>query len=362
MGNFLHDAWYVAADGAELTRKLMARRILNQPVVMFRNTHGEPVAMYDACPHKKLPLSLGTLDGDVLACGYHGLRFDMQGKCIEVPTQDKIPPRACVRTFPACDRHGFVWIWTGDPDKADPEMIPDFRPQLPYNIGSRTEADYPTYTGYKRVEGNFQLLIDNLLDLSHVGFVHQSTIGNAESTRQHASGKQESKGLIVSDWRMAHDVPAPPAFLALSDGKLERVDFWLDIHYHAPGALINVFGVTTPGQPREEGLSFEGFHMLTPETETSSHYYFGATFMQRGAPQQIIDMLQKAGDEAFDEDQVIVEAQQERLGVEGLDNVADVLLAADRAGVMARGLIRKLIKAENAKNASTATSSELEKV
>ena len=83
---------------------------------------------------------------------------------------------------------------------------------------------HPQQWGYKYVRGNYQLMVDNLLDLSHVGFVHTSTLGSEESTRQHASGEQKQTGRIVSDYRLAVDVESPPAF-AMMLPHLKKVDF-----------------------------------------------------------------------------------------------------------------------------------------
>ena len=71
-----------------------------------------------------MPLSLGRLEGDTLRCGYHGLRFDARGRCVEIPGQTQIPPDAAIRAYPLVERFNWVWIWMGDPKRADPALIP----------------------------------------------------------------------------------------------------------------------------------------------------------------------------------------------------------------------------------------------
>ena len=122
---FLRNYWYVAATDSEIGRKPFRRIIMNEPVVFYRTEDGAPVALEDRCPHRRLPLSMGKLvDGDVLQCYYHGLRFDRTGACVRVPGQDMIPATARVKKYPVVDRYKWLWIWMGDPALADPAKIP----------------------------------------------------------------------------------------------------------------------------------------------------------------------------------------------------------------------------------------------
>ncbi|HWT35117.1 MAG TPA: Rieske 2Fe-2S domain-containing protein, partial [Paraburkholderia sp.] len=120
---FLRNAWYVAAWDAEVTRALMSVTILGEPVVLYRREDGAPVALEDACPHRKLPLSMGRLIGDHVECGYHGLTFDCEGACVRAPGSPRIPPGAKVRSYPLAERYGLLWIWMGHAEEADPSTI-----------------------------------------------------------------------------------------------------------------------------------------------------------------------------------------------------------------------------------------------
>lgn len=120
---FLQNAWYVAASEAELGEELYPVTLLNEPVVLYRKSDGTPVALEDACPHRKLPLSMGRRKGDDIECGYHGLTFDCSGSCVHAPGSRRIPQGAKVRSYPLAVRYGLIWIWMGDLELADETKI-----------------------------------------------------------------------------------------------------------------------------------------------------------------------------------------------------------------------------------------------
>jgi phenylpropionate dioxygenase-like ring-hydroxylating dioxygenase large terminal subunit len=155
---FLRNYWYVAATDAEISRRPLGRMILGEPIVLFRAEDGTPVAFEDRCPHRHLPLSMGRLVGDTLQCLYHGLRFGRDGRCVYIPGQEHIPQAAKVRCYPVVERYRWIWIWMGDPMLADPAAIADFHWLDDPNWGAKG--------AYLHVEANWQLVVDNLLDLS----------------------------------------------------------------------------------------------------------------------------------------------------------------------------------------------------
>ncbi len=116
------NAWYAAGWDAEIKQALLPRTICGKHVVMYRKGDGEVVALEDACWHRLVPLSKGRLDGDTVVCGYHGLKYNAQGRCTFMPSQETINPSACVRAYPVVERHRFIWLWMGDPALADPAL------------------------------------------------------------------------------------------------------------------------------------------------------------------------------------------------------------------------------------------------
>ena len=200
---FLKNFWYVAAEPQELDGGPLARIILGEPVVLYRRADGAPAALEDRCCHRRMPLSHGRVAGNDLQCGYHGLTFAADGVCVAIPNQTRIPPGARVRSYPCVERWGWVWIFPGDAARAEATPLPDF--------SQHGSAGWAAVGGYLHVGGNHQLLVDNLLDLSHVSFVHRGSIGTDDS----AAKLKMERGL---DWvrltRNAGPMPPPPLYAA----------------------------------------------------------------------------------------------------------------------------------------------------
>jgi len=170
---FVRNTWYVAAWSSEIAQDtLLARTFLGVPVVLWRDSKRNPLAFEDRCCHRGAPLSVGRREGDTLRCMYHGMKFNTQGACVEIPAQDNIPPSARVRTFPVCEKNTFIWIWMGNPELCDPALIPD----MPW----MESAAWAHLEGYVHYDTNYLLIADNLLDLAHLAYVHPNTLGGDE--------------------------------------------------------------------------------------------------------------------------------------------------------------------------------------
>lgn len=344
MSTLLRNHWYVALESTELDTQLFARTILNEPVVFFRLQNGSVAALRDRCPHRSLPLSMGKIVAGHVQCGYHGLTFDGQGTCVKALTQDRAPASARVQSYPVVEKDGFIWIWPGDPDAADPDLLPDFKP-AGRDLGVRANPAYRSQFGYKYVRGNYQLLIDNLLDLTHAGIVHSTTLGNEEFARAFAEGVQKDLGNILSDYREARSIAPPASFseFSLPGMAFDRVDMWNENHLFVPSTLMLIIGVTPVGGKREQGVEGHGFNILTPETESTTHYYYGmTTSMPDPMGTLFTDTLMSASDTAFEEDRIIIEAQQLQLDDFDPDRDQTVSLIADKAAAMARRKLRAL--------------------
>ena len=268
---FLRNHWYVAASAPEIGRKPFRRIIMNEPVVFYRTEDGTPIALEDRCPHRRLPLSMGKLvENDVLQCHYHGLRFDRTGACVRVPGQDMIPATARVKTYPVVERYKWLWIWMGDPALADPAKITDYH--------WLDDPDWGAKTDYLYAQCNWQLVNDNLLDLTHLAFVHETTIGNMALVEHAAVRVQRTPtGVQVTRWII--DQPAPPTFVKVG-GFTGNVDRWQIIDYQPPSFIRLDVGATPTGTGAPEGRRVGGIQMrnlnaMTPETETTTHYFWG---------------------------------------------------------------------------------------
>lgn len=336
---FIKNAWYVAAESHELTGDLLGRTICGDPIVLFRDSDGAPAALEDRCCHRHLPLSLGKRSGDTVQCGYHGLEFDKTGTCVSVPGQKRVPPNASVRPYPAVERYRYIWIWPGDPDKADPNMIPDYH----WN----DDPEWVSNTGYFHVQGNHQLLVDNLLDLSHVQFVHATTLGADGVTDAPLHTYRDADEVRIERWIMDKK---PPAMFATAGNFLGNVDRWQLISWTAPTHVVIDAGCANAGTGakdgnRDEGITVYSNHTITPETNKSCHYFWHHARNYRLDDTELTKFLATAAQTAFGEDVDILAAQQRNIDSagrhwEGIDINAD-------AGVLqARRVVTKMLEAE----------------
>jgi len=123
----LRNAWYIGAWADEIGgERPLARRICNDPIVLFRDGMGRVAALADRCCHRAAPLHLGTVVEEGIQCGYHGLVINGSGRCVRVPGQQKIPDDARVRSYPVIEKDQMVWVWMGDPAKSDQANIVDY--------------------------------------------------------------------------------------------------------------------------------------------------------------------------------------------------------------------------------------------
>ncbi len=266
---FLRNTWYAAAWSADVAPgTLLGRTICEEPVVVGRTESGVLTALYDRCPHRFAALSSGKVVDEHIECVYHGLRFDVSGACVHNPHGNKkIPPAATCRRFPVIEKHSIVWIWMGDAEP-QPAEIPDF------SILDVAAPDSVTKRDYIMMNAGYELITNNLLDLSHVNSLHDGLLGNAAAND--AEITVESDGSTVTARRFAKNVPVPK-FMDLifrQDGR--NVDFWNEIRWNAPACMLLYAGVTEPETGKAAGTGFRGIHLLTPETEYTTHYMFTA--------------------------------------------------------------------------------------
>jgi phenylpropionate dioxygenase-like ring-hydroxylating dioxygenase large terminal subunit len=336
------NAWYAVAYDVEVRRELMSRTVCNTKMVIYRRADNTPVVLEDACWHRLLPLSKGRLDGDNLVCGYHGLVFNSGGRCIQMPSQDTLNPSACVRAFPAVERHRFIWVWMGDPALADPGRIPDMH----WN-------DDPAWAGDGKVihvRCDYRLVIDNLMDLTHETFVHGSSIGNRAVAEAPFDVTHTGETATVTRWMLDIDPPPFWAFqLRKKTGSVVRCDRWQIIRFEAPCTVTIDVGVAPAGTGAPQGDRAQGvngyvLNTITPETETSCHYFWAFCRNYNLHEQGLTQTLREGVTRVFGEDEVILEAQQQAI----LDHPDKVFynLNIDAGAMWARRIIDRMVAAE----------------
>ena len=309
LADWPRNCWYVAAYDVELKRELLARKIAGHNLVMYRRGDGAPVALENACWHRLMPLSKGNIEGDNLACGYHGLVFNAEGRCVFMPSQKTINPAARVRSYPVVERHRFVWVWPGDPALADPDKVPD----LHWN-------DDPEWAGDGKVihlECGYKLIVDNLMDLTHETFVHGASIGQRSIAEVPFEVTHGPDTATVSRWM--RDVEPPPFWRMQLEWKrgepAGNVDRWQIVHFTAPSTVAIDVGVapTGTGAPkgdRSEGVNGFVLNTMTPETERSCHYFWAFVRNYRLDDQRITTVIREGVSGVFAEDEDILAAQQ----------------------------------------------------
>jgi phenylpropionate dioxygenase-like ring-hydroxylating dioxygenase large terminal subunit len=338
---FLRNGWYSAIWSRELKDKPVGKTFLNEKVVLFRNDRGQVGALEDCCCHRAVPLSLGEVSGATLACGYHGLKFDVTGRCVEVPGQSEVPSGAKVRSYPVHEKNNVVWIWMGDAAKADTAKIPDM-PWL-------SDPKWATTPGNLHVKTNYQFIIDNLLDLTHVTYVHKNTLaGDPREATTPTKAERLNDGVRVGRWMI--DFVPPPLF-AKAGNFTSNVDRWQHVTWHPPGIVYLDVGCATTGTgapqgDRSQGISIWSSHLITPETEHSSHYMFCFARDFKVDDPEMSKMLYDGSKATFTEDADILEAVQTNRTGGSLDGL--IHITADAAQLQARRMLNAMIGAEQA--------------
>lgn len=338
---FLRNCWYVAAWNDEIPDEgVFHRRILNEDILLGRAIDGGIRAMRNRCPHRFAPLSMGERSGDVIECAYHGLKFDLDGQCVFNPHGGgQIPANAKVQTYPVVVRHLLVWIWMGDPEKAEPSIIPDL-------VGLDPDR-FAINRGYMHTPANYEYMTDNIMDLGHIEFLHKGLLGS-EAVR-HAEIDVKQEGNVVHSNRLTRNEILPTALEILYETGGKPVDRWLDVTWYPPGNMQLVVGVTGTGQPERIGREAPGVHLMTPETDDSTHYFWSNSRDFRLDDQELHAALDQGFQIAFEhQDKPMIMAQHDAIGGEDFWALHPVILEGDAGAVRARRILRKLIKEEQA--------------
>jgi phenylpropionate dioxygenase-like ring-hydroxylating dioxygenase large terminal subunit len=337
---FIREAWYVAAWASEIDDGPVARTLLGRPVLMFKDASGKARALLDRCTHRALPLSKGEVVDGIVRCAYHGMEYDGSGRCVRIPSQDFIPDNARVPAFPLKERNGLLWIWTGEAESADPSTIPDL-------IWLSDQAWGVKGTLFT-VCCNWRLIVDNLMDLTHLTFVHGRTIGNAATTigAETQAERVDDTQVRVTRWMMS---AAPPPTYVRAGGFTGAVDRWQIIHWMLPSVIRIDVGATDAGTGAREGrrvggIRMQNINMITPETETTSHYFWAQAHDFSPGNAEITERIFQEIRTTFLEDVGIFEAQQTALEQGASDLRLDLI--SDLGGVQVRRLIERALKRE----------------
>ena len=339
---YIRNAWYMAAWDKEVAPgALFPRKILGESVILLRGEDGQPKALSGVCPHRFASLSMGRLEDGVVHCRYHGLGFDSTGACVHNPFGT--PPKTMrLKSYPVVELHSALWIWMGEAEAADPALIPDFAFNDPENnwVGQ----------GYLIAKASYELEVENILDLSHIQFLHASTLGSDEVS----NGKYEWKAegdQVWSNRDVFGEIMAPELATAMGVTVGEPADRWVYVRWDAPANLAIYAGAVPAGQPKHEGRETPTAHLFTPETETTTHYFYSIAFprMMGPAGEALAEQQVKFLSVPFEtEDLPMLEEQQRNLAGGSLRDARLGWLPGDAAGARARNIIYARLDAETA--------------
>jgi phenylpropionate dioxygenase-like ring-hydroxylating dioxygenase large terminal subunit len=340
---FLRNAWYVAAAQSALAHGPLGTKILGDNIALFLTQSGEPVALEDACPHRRLPLSMGRVVRDEIECGYHGLVFDRVGRCTRIPGAKAIPPTARVRSYPVALRYGLVWIWMGDAHRARSDEI--------FAIEHSDEPGWSRNEGGSMVvDCHYLYITDNLLDPSHVAWVHRGSFGNEGYEDATVETRETAQGVIAARW--LRDIATAPFYARLVNftGRCDRLQHY-EVRYPSNAfvrAVIAPGGSGGTGRPlSDHALIMDSYNFITPLDTQRSHYHWFQMRNFRSEDASLSRTMDDSVRAAFEEDRIILNAVQRGFAERTSGNID---LAIDRAPLLfRRGIGRRISAEQNAR-------------
>jgi vanillate monooxygenase len=338
----IKNTWYVACTPNEVDDKPLSRKICNEAIVFYRSGDGKVTALEDYCPHRGAPLSLGSVVEGKLVCGYHGLEMGADGKTIAMPGQ-RVRGFPCIRSFPVEERYGFIWIWMGDKEKANPASI--------HSLHWADSSDWAYGGGLFHINCDYRLMIDNLMDLTHETYVHSSSIGQKEIDETPCTTRVEGDCVVTS--RFMNDIVAPPFWkMALRGNHLpddKAVDRWQICRFTPPSHVMIEVGVALTGYggydaPPDKKASSIVVDFITPETDTSIWYFWGMARNFNVKDRALTASIREGQAKIFTEDLEMLERQQKNLLSHPDRKVLS--LNIDAGGVHSRKVIERVMAAE----------------
>jgi phenylpropionate dioxygenase-like ring-hydroxylating dioxygenase large terminal subunit len=332
---FLMNRWYAAAWSTELQDRLLGRTILDLPVLLYRDADGAATAIGNRCPHRFAPLDRGRAIDGAIECGYHGMRFDASGACVHVPGErGRIAANMRVPAYPIEERDGVIWIWPSEraPDRT---LVPDLSDRL-------SSPAFCHVTGSLVVRASYELLADNLIDPSHGQFLHGAVLKNDGFFDAPHDVRQD--GTTISSERVIRNVSAPAAYAPYLRDPNAPVDWWTRAQWDPPGIFRLDNGVTPAGWNRDEGVRRCGVHLITPETATSTHYFFAAVRNYLLGDAKADEASRTWQQTVFQEqDRPMLEAVQQMMGGASFESLRPVLVGIDQPSLRIRSTMRRLI-------------------
>ena len=334
--------WYVASYSRDVGRKPRELWILDEPVVLYRKEDGSVVALEGRCAHRHFPLGQGEVIGDTIRCPYHGISYGVDGQSVDVPSHGKPAANCKIRSYPTVELWEWIWIWTGDPELADAALIPDH-----FDMGLTDREFVTTIVCHHQLEARYQIVHDNLLDLTHVAYLHERTIGAGNQGAATSDyPRSEGPNWLRSD-RLLRRTLIPPHYGALM-GAQGECDRYMPIIFMMPGLHVGMDDFRVPSDdPERLGASLGKllvYHAVTPARRNSAHYFAAAA---RNFGMDTDEALMSAAfNTVIDEDVYGLESV-ERLLRDLNDNVpAEYSARSDTQQLLMRRKLEALVRAD----------------
>ena len=339
---FIHNAWYCVGWSTTLTEKPQSIQVLGKELVLYRRADVSAVALSNVCPHRFAPLHLGRVVNDQIECPYHGLRFDSTGACALNPHgSGQIAHNNCIPSYPLVERCGTLWVWMGDASRANPQDIVDY----PYV----SDPQWTGFTNYLHLDVDYQLVLDNLLDLTHSTYIHAGTVGAPR--KETANGKDERdyqfyvEGNVVHSDALRRNTPPAPIFAMFQDRT--QCDIYAPAALTLPSTLVLDMHTTTAGASKSEGTRLPSAHFITPATETTCHYFYAFFRNERIDDVTVTERMHALVRKAFvDEDAPMIRQCRDRMSQTDLFALKPVILETDAAAVYTRRALAKMVREE----------------
>jgi len=339
----IRNCWYVAAMAGEITRELRARTILDRKIVLYRKEDGGVVALQDRCAHRSFPLSKSTLKGDNVVCGYHGIIWAPDGRCVRIPSQSTCPSVVRVKSYPVVEKGPLIWIWMGAPEKAREKDVPEF-----------SWFDSKATVGHFHLKCNYLLMHENLMDLSHFSYLHGSTLG-AEGFAEERAVMLNTDDDTVQYYREIRDNPVLAGVLPMKlqeQLKGKKTVNRNSVCFVSPAFTTGVDKITAYDSSGAEVLTTNMHiaHFLTPETQNTTHYYWagGRDFAQSDSKEdrEYLELMSRLTEQVFAQDKEAGELIQSMSESDCDPDFVERHVAGDKMGVAMRRVILKLANQE----------------
>lgn len=340
--SFARNQWYVAAYGREVGRDdILARTVCGEALALYRTQAGEAVVLADRCVHRRFPLTESRIEGDDVVCGYHGFTYAPSGACVSVPGQARVPRTARVASYPVVEQDSFVWVWIGDPSRADATQVP----RAPWLDDPR----FTTVSGMEPLRARAGLLVDNLMDLSHETYLHGGHIGTPEVANTPITTEVDDEAGVVYVSRHMDDADCPP-FYATSTGLEGRITRWQDIEFHPPclyvlHSRVAPVGVLPPAEgPDDAAFHVEVVYAITPSTEGSTYDFWAVARDFALADEEVSRFLHDSNRTVVLQDVQALDVLERVLQSEP-DGYQELSINIDTGGLAARRILSRMVEA-----------------